>query len=1106
MLRQTDARRHSHQQTPHAPIGMRAYYIDPLLIATPQRWTEVLADCASMGFDTVVIAPPNESALAYDRFLILDYARPHPQLGWADDTTAALADLARVCKAHGLALVLDIALDRCAAANPDVAEHPQLYTLCTPPDVQPPDPRTPSATLLAAAARFGDADAADELKGIWQWRMNAWLEAGVAGFRCLFPQRVPARIWRDLIVSARRRVGTAFFAAWTPGLPVSDVAALKDCGFNLVYSSLPWWDFSADWWLEEDERLRRVSAVSAPLEDPLGERLAYHCVDTEHYRRVATRLLDFSAAFEDGILITMGFESLTPDSFGLVVGGTTQARTVSDLRAAIVRANTVLACRSSGTSRQVRDLLGTDAPLCAWLLEMFEPSAGEHPRLLLVNRDLEHIIVSNAEMLLKNCGGYTRYTPLLPATGEAIVPGTLITLEPGEVRVLTAEAGEPILAPTRSEDTPDLAVARTARIVLENPAPCVDGGRFAVKRTVGESVNVEIDAFSDGHDALAVELLWKPADARNWSRVRMRALDNDRWAAEFPLQRLGRHVFTVHAWRDAFATLRSDIEKKLSADALNTADVDEAYRIVADAAKRSRGAIAGALSRWEQQLAEGGQAQRVTGLLSAELSALMAKADPKDFLTEYPSLIPVDAEPLLAHFASWYELFPRSQGDSSGRHGTFNDVIARLPAIRDMGFDVLYMPPIHPIGATNRKARNNQLVAEPGDPGSPYAIGSPDGGHDTIHLQLGTFEDFGRLCAAARKLGIEIALDFAIQCSPDHPWLRAHPEWFAWRTDGSVRYAENPPKKYQDIVNPDFYAEGALPDLWRALRDIVLFWIDHGVRLFRVDNPHTKPFPFWEWMIEDIRARHPEVVFLAEAFTRPKPMYRLAKLGFSQSYTYFTWRHTKAELTAYFTELAQTAVREYFRPHLFVNTPDINPVFLQNSGRAGFLIRAALATMLSGLWGMYSGFELCESEPIPGREEYLDSEKYEIKMRDWNAPGNIIREIRRLNEIRRMNPALQDHRNLTFYNAFNDQVLYFGKATTGRSNAILVAVNLDPYSVQEADFEVPLWEWGLPDQATMIARDLVLGGRQVWRGKVQHMRLDPALPFAIWRIRPETSA
>jgi starch synthase (maltosyl-transferring) len=418
-----------------------------------------------------------------------------------------------------------------------------------------------------------------------------------------------------------------------------------------------------------------------------------------------------------------------------------------------------------------------------------------------------------------------------------------------------------------------------------------------------------------------------------------------------------------------------------------------------------------------------------------------------------------------------------------------------------MGFDVLYFPPIHPIGHTNRKGRNNALHAEPDDVGSPYAIGSEAGGHNAIHPRLGTLQDFRRLLAAAKDNGLEVALDFAIQCSPDHPWLKQHPDWFLWRPDGSLRYAENPPKKYEDIVNPDFYTEASLPALWHALRDVVQFWIDQGVRIFRVDNPHTKPFPFWHWMIGDIRSRHPDVIFLAEAFTRPKLMYRLAKLGFTQSYTYFTWRNTKAELTEYLTELNQPPVRDFFRPNFFVNTPDINPPFLQTSGRPGFLIRAALATTLSGLWGMYSGFEICESAPLPGREEYLNAEKYEIRVRDYNAPGNIVTEITALNRIRRQHAALQTHLGVTFYSASNPQVLLYGKRVPDGREMILVAVSLDPYGVQEADIELPLWEFALPDWAAFDAADLMRGNRFSWQGKSQHIRLDPAdLPFAIWQL------
>jgi starch synthase (maltosyl-transferring) len=554
----------------------------------------------------------------------------------------------------------------------------------------------------------------------------------------------------------------------------------------------------------------------------------------------------------------------------------------------------------------------------------------------------------------------------------------------------------------------------------------------------------------------------------------------------------------VEAWRDAFATFRDELEKK-SAAGLNVAlELEEGRLLVQRAADRAGGDLVQLAAR----LAAAPEAERLTLLLSPEAAALMTAGDDRPFRNRSAEH-PVDAERTQARFASWYELFPRSQSGDPSRHGTFADVIAQLPRIRAMGFDVLYFPPIHPIGRKNRKGRNNSLSAGPGDPGSPYAIGAEEGGHDAIHPELGSLDDFHRLRDAAHAHGMELALDFAIQCAPDHPWLREHKEWFAWRPDGSLRYAENPPKKYEDIVNVDFYADGAVPSLWLALRDVVKFWVMQGVKTFRVDNPHTKPLPFWEWMIADIRAEHPDAIFLSEAFTRPKMMYRLAKIGFGQSYTYFTWRNEKRELQDYLAELATTAPRDFFRPNFFVNTPDINPVFLQTSGRPGFLIRAALATTLSGLWGMYNGFEVCEGRPVPGKEEYLDSEKYEIRAWDWDRPGNIVAEITRLNAIRKGNPALQTHMGVAFHNAFNDNVLWYRKATADRSNVVLCAVSLDPHNAQEATVELPLWEWGLPDHAALAAEDLMRGHRFTWHGKTQRLRLDPGdLPFGIWRVRP----
>jgi len=465
-------------------------------------------------------------------------------------------------------------------------------------------------------------------------------------------------------------------------------------------------------------------------------------------------------------------------------------------------------------------------------------------------------------------------------------------------------------------------------------------------------------------------------------------------------------------------------------------------------------------------------------------------------VTHLPSDLIVDVERLAAGFTSAYELFPRSQSPHVGRHGTFDDVIARLPALRAMGFDALHLPPIHPIGWTNRRGRNGSPQCEPDDPGSPYAVGSAEGGHTALHPQLGDMASFHRLLSAAAEYGLELVLDLAMQCSRDHPWLTTHPEWFSWHDDGTIRSAD-------DSVEFDFYAEQAQPGLWLALRDVVLYWIDAGVRAFRVAHPHTQPLPFWRWLIADVRSRHPDVLFVAHSFGRPALLYRLAKLGFSQSYTYFIWRNSKGELTDYFTELGLPPVRDFLRPLLFVNTPEVDPRFLQSSGRPGFLIRAALAATLSGLWGLYSGFELCESAALPGSEEYLNAEKYQLRQRDWQAPGNIIAEITQLNAIRRQNPALQSHRGLRFYEAFNEQVIWYGRFTPELDNFILVAVSLDPYRSQEATFEVPLWEFGLTDNGVFEVEELMRGIRFKWYGKLQHWRFVPSeLPFAIFRVRP----
>jgi starch synthase (maltosyl-transferring) len=641
-----------------------------------------------------------------------------------------------------------------------------------------------------------------------------------------------------------------------------------------------------------------------------------------------------------------------------------------------------------------------------------------------------------------------------------------------------------------------------SRVAIERVWPEIDGGRFAVKRAVGDVLAVEADIYCDGHDKIAAALLLRRDCEAHWQEVPMRLLDNDRWRGEAALCANGRYYYTIIAWRDLFPSWLDEIGKKHGAGLGIGLELEEGRLLVERALQSERGSSRDrrALRSLLERHGKCSAALKFEWLTGRETADLMARVAPRTHLTRYDKELEVWVDRRLAAFSAWYEMFPRSQSGDAGRHGTFEDVIVRLPYVRDLGFDVLYFTPIHPIGRTNRKGRNNSLKAQPDDAGSPYAIGSVDGGHDALHPELGSFADFERLVSAARAHDLEIALDFAIQCSPDHPWINQHPEWFDWRPDGTIKFAENPPKKYEDIVNVHFYRE-AFPAIWYALRDIVLFWSERGVRIFRVDNPHTKPFPFWEWLIREVHDRFPDLIFLSEAFTRPKPMMRLAKLGFTQSYTYFTWRNTKHELTEYLVDLTRSEAPEYFRPNFFVNTPDINPYYLQTSGRPGFRVRLILAATLACNYGIYNGFELCEGRAIPGKEEYLDSEKYEIKAWDWDRPGHIRDDIRLINRLRQEHPALQQFQNLKFYNAWNDHILYYGKFTADKRDFVLVAVNLDPHNTQGCHFEVPLWEFGLPDGASIAVEDLVSGNRFTWTGKIQHMLLEPSVrPFAIWRL------
>ncbi len=1054
-----------------------------------------------MRFDTVAIAPPFATGRARDLFLTADHDRLDGRLG-AGDATAALARFAEESRSRQLLPMLDVVVDRVAVEH--ATNGLSSWYRADPAD-ELPDPRqSPQRPDIARLATENDGAGAVDW---WVGRLAAWIDAGIADFRCLRLHRVPAVFWRDLIAAVRRHCPHASFMAATLGAEAAESEALAACGFDLVASCARGWDYRAQDFPEIVDRLAHIAPVIAMPEAPFDRRLGRAFRDTGRAQRAARRALALTTSYGVGWMMPMGFEFGAardmdaardrPEDFTRLV-----AEAPFDLSADIAAANSRSASAHRETPSGMRSLSPPGAPAAALLVSGRANGAlNRGLRLVLANASLDDPV-------------RVPLAPLLTASGldgvllededdpEPIGPDGALTIGPAEVRTMRLVKTAPIDRAVRNA----IEAATMPRVAVEAVAPSVDDGRFPAKRLVGELVEVSADLISDGHDRLAAALLWRAADEEVWREAPMNAAGNDRWVGRFPLARVGRYLFTILAWKDRFGTFAEELEKKHAAGLPVALELEEGRLRIEEAAAQADRAVAPELAALVARLKEADADERRRLLLTPSTAELMATARVRPHAHRHPTEYPVEAERRAAGFGSWYELFPRSQSGDPSRHGTFADVITRLPAISAMGFDVLYLPPIHPIGRVNRKGRDNAPHAEPGEPGSPYAIGSDEGGHEAIHPALGTLDDFRQLRDAAARHGMELALDFAVQCAPDHPWLRQHPDWFEWRPDGSIRYAENPPKKYEDIVNVDFYAGSAVPSLWLALRDIVLLWAGEGVRLFRVDNPHTKPLPFWEWMIGEVRAKYPDAVFLAEAFTRPKLMYRLAKIGFSQSYTYFTWRNTKAELTEYLTELS-TDARDFFRPHFFVNTPDINPVFLQTSGRPGFLIRAALAATLSGLFGVYSGFELCEARALAGREEYASSEKYEIRAWDWEAPGNIIAEITRLNRIRRANPALQTHLGVSFHNAFNDQILYFSKAAPDLQNVVLVAVNLDPRFPQECDIEVPLWLWGLSDAASVTVADLMADRQFTWTGKMQHIRLDPAvLPFAIWRLRPVDGA
>jgi len=651
---------------------------------------------------------------------------------------------------------------------------------------------------------------------------------------------------------------------------------------------------------------------------------------------------------------------------------------------------------------------------------------------------------------------------------------------------------------------PELPADGARRVVIEHFSPVVDGGRFAVKRVRGESVEVEADVFTDGHDAVSCDLIYRCEDESDWHRSAMTAEANDHWRAAFRVDRLGRWQYAIIAWVDPLLTWRADLAKRQAAGQDLAVDLLRGAELVQAHAARAGGEDAQRLAAWGRALAAA-RAPPAERARQAQDQALYELArrypDPAQTLQHAPLTLEVERE--RARYSTWYEMFPRSAGAVAGVHGTFADCEARLPYVAAMGFDVLYLPPLHPIGRTERKGANNTPSRSPQDPGSPWAVGAEEGGHMAVHPQLGTLAQFRQLVARAADLGIEVALDIAFQCSPDHPYVRAHPEWFLKRPDGTIQYAENPPKKYQDIY-PFHFETPAWRELWTELLRVVEFWVEQGVRIFRVDNPHTKPFAFWEWLIARVRHTHPDVIFLAEAFTRPHIVYRLAKLGFSQSYTYFAWRNTCHELVSYFRELSAAPVRDFLRPNLWPNTPDILTEYLQFGGRPAFMIRLTLAATLGASYGIYGpAFELMEHQARePGSEEYRDSEKYQLRHWNLDREDSLRDLISRVNRVRRENSSLQSDRGLTFHHTDNDTLLAYSKRAADGSDAVLMIVNLDPHHTQSGWVQIDLAALGLEPSQAFQAHDLLSGSRFLWQGARNFILLNPEIaPAHILRIR-----
>ncbi|MGH7064444.1 MAG: maltotransferase domain-containing protein [Stellaceae bacterium] len=1060
--------------------GLRIYNLFPTLAGTIRQWAEHLPRIASMGFNAVYLNPFHFPGFSGSLYAVKDYYRLNPRLrdGESSDDDSLLAGFAAAARQHGLRVIMDLVLNHTSKDSELVRRHPDWFAhdatgaILAPSASDPADPRRKTEWGDLAELDYR-GPRRDDIAAYFEAVVGHYLGLGFGGFRCDAAYKVPTEIWRTLTDAAKTAMPDALFCAETVGAPKEAVLALAGAGFDYLYNSVKWWDFKSPWLLDQYESFRHIAPSIGFPESHDTPRLVTELraagvpeIEIEPRYRQAYA---FAAAYSAGVLMPMGFEFGWERRLPVVMSGDEPPEPKRfDLSRFIAEVNAeksaVPPLNEEGPQRLLPS--GQDGLI---VLERRAASTDDRA-LILVNRD-----------------------PRQPRVFEGALAPYPVAVEPLAVRVVRLSANvkpRPVM-PDRWRPE--------ARIQIEDVYPQLDGGRYPVKRIEGDLFEVWTDIFRDGHDKLRAVVKYRHENGP-WQEAPLEFFDNDRWVGRFALTRLGVWHYTIEAWTDRFESWREEIEKKLEAGQDISLELREGRAIVAEVAAGAKAEDANAIRRLLDEFDQGDAASRAALLLSRPVQALIARnATRPDPTTAMPELdVVVDRK--AARFSAWYEMFARSQGRDPGKSATFDDCIARLPEIAGLGFDVVYLPPIHPIGRVNRKGKNNEPRAAPGDPGSPYAIGSEDGGHCAVESGLGTLDDFRSFVRTASAHGLEVALDFAVQCAPDHPWVREHPQWFRFRPDGSLRYAENPPKKYEDIVNVDFDT-GDRDALWAALRDIVLFWIGQGVRIFRVDNPHTKPVPFWEWLIREVKQHCPEAIFLAEAFTRPKMMRALAKAGFSQSYTYFTWRNTKSELTEYLTELTRFPASEYFRPNFFTNTPDILPEFLQQGGRAAFRIRLVLAATLSPAYGIYNGFELCENTSLPEREEYLNSEKYEYKVWDWHRPGNIKDDIRTVNRLRRENPALQNFLSLRFLDCDEASILAYAKTSADPPNAVVVVVNLDPHAVHEGEVELPLTVLGLTDEDEFELAEGFTGTVSRLRGARQRFRLDPEItPSLIFRL------